>query len=137
MNKIDSFFEPTFLIPNKVELSEITILQNHFNIILPKDYLIFIEKYDGGEGFTNSNKFLTLWGLSDLLEINTTFHNNNLYPKFFSKYFFIGKNAGPTLYAFSTQNNKVFEVPEICFEDIEVHFFANSFLEFVDKYCNT
>ena len=48
---------------------EIKSIENHFGRKLPKDYIFFLEKYSGFEGFINV-EFVKIWAAEELVETN-------------------------------------------------------------------
>lgn len=77
---------------------------------LPDDYVAFLRRANGGEGFIGE-RYVRLWRAEEVIEMN---RGCNV-AEFFPNLFFIGTDGGDEAYALdiSGSNPKVFEVPFI------------------------
>lgn len=131
MKSLKSYFKGDFDLEKGASSEELKDFGKKTNFIFPTDYLEFMQFSNGGEGDVGENSYLILWSLSELPEINIDFSNSSLYPIFFSKYFFFGRSAGPTLYAFNKQDGSIFEIPEIGIDEKVIKVIATTFTEFI------
>ena len=96
---------------------------------LPGDYLAFLRKCNGGEGFIGE-EYLILWKLGELEEFNRDYEVR----KYLPDVFLFGSNGGGEAYGFEINKLpwKIVRVPFVgmCPEDCET--MANSFSEFLD-----
>ena len=134
MENIEKLFKNDVFIKKFTSLE--IIKEKTITIILPSDYLAFLEFYDGGEGFTyNEQSYLVLYGISDIVEINSDLHNELNYPSVFSEYIFFGKDAGPTYYGFKKSDKLVYEIPVLISCESEIEYYSDSFSNFLQKFC--
>jgi hypothetical protein len=77
---------------------------------LPKSYLAFLKRSNGGEGFVG-DRYIQLWRAEQLVEMNSGYKT----AAFFPNLLFIGSNGGGEAYAFdvSRSDATVFAVPFI------------------------
>ena len=77
---------------------------------LPSDYLAFLERANGGEGFIGE-RYVQLWRAEELVEANRSYKTREFFPNFF----FVGSNGGGEAYALKLSEglSRVFEVPFI------------------------
>jgi hypothetical protein len=77
---------------------------------LPDDYIAFLARSNGGEGFIGE-RYVCLWKAEELITRNRGYKVTQFFPNFF----FIGSDGGGEAYAFdiSGDNATVFEVPFI------------------------
>ena len=76
-------------------------------VVLPKNYLEFMKKHNGGEGEIGEN-WLILYSLEDLQEINDDYEIKQFLPGCI----IIGSNGGGELYGLDNKGN-YFNVPMI------------------------
>ncbi|WP_429045083.1 SMI1/KNR4 family protein [Chitinophaga sp. W3I9] len=69
----------------------------------PADYLDFIKKYNGPERAIGNNQNLKLWGIEELVKLNTYYEVDRYAPD----YFIFGSDVGGTAYAFNKQNSSI------------------------------
>jgi len=77
---------------------------------LPDDYIAFLERSNGGEGFVGE-RYVSLWKAEELITRNSGYKVTEFFPNFF----FIGSDGGGEAYAFDISGHDVtvFEVPFI------------------------
>jgi SMI1/KNR4 family protein SUKH-1 len=80
---------------------EQTLLKLDFQ--LPGDYLEFMRKSNGGEGFVGNNKYVSLWSIEDLIDWNSKY-NVDLYAP---GYFIFASDGGGTAYAFEKKGGAI------------------------------
>jgi hypothetical protein len=95
---------------------------------LPHDYLMFLRRANGGEGFLGEN-YVALWRAEELIEFNQDYQTAELAPMLF----LIGSNGGGEAYAFdqSAGSSTVFSVPFIGMEYRYIEKVADSFHSFI------
>jgi hypothetical protein len=94
---------------------------------LPDDYLAFLGRANGGEGFIG-DRYVQLWKAEELSEMNRAYKT----AEFFPNLFFIGSDGGGEAYALdlSRMDATVFEVPFVGFPT-DAKAIANSFDSFL------
>ena len=80
-------------------------------VVLPKDYIEFMKKHNGGEGDIGET-WLVLYPLEELQEINDAYEIE----EFLSGHIIIGSNGGGELYGIDNNGN-FFNVPALIEED--------------------
>lgn len=78
---------------------EISVLIRELQLELPADYLAFLEKHDGGEGFVNG-QCLIIWRTEDIIRFNREYEVIDYDPDLL----LIGSNGGGEAYAFDNAN---------------------------------
>lgn len=58
-------------------------LSTHFGITLPEDYVAFLRKYNGGEGFVGDN-YVIFWKADELADFNREYEVEKYAPNHFS-----------------------------------------------------
>jgi hypothetical protein len=135
MENIEELFENDFFIKKNTSKEFIKQTEKIIGIKFPSDYLTFLENYDGGEGFTfNKQSYLILYGVSDITSINSNLHNELNYPTIFSRYIFIGKDAGPTYYGIEKFDKMIYQIPELISNESEIAFYSENFSSFLKLY---
>lgn len=94
---------------------------------LPDDYMAFLGRANGGEGFIG-DRYVQLWKAEELVEMNRAYNT----AEFFPNLFFIGSDGGGEAYAFdlSRTDARVFEVPFVGLPT-DASAIANSFDSFL------
>jgi SMI1 / KNR4 family (SUKH-1) len=94
---------------------------------LPDDYMAFLRRANGGEGFIG-DRYVQLWKAEELVEMNRAYQTAELFPNLF----FIGSDGGGEAYAFalSRTDATVFEVPFVGLPT-DASAIANSFDSFL------
>jgi hypothetical protein len=97
---------------------------------LPTDYLEFLGRANGGEGFLGKH-YASLWRAEELVVFNLEYEVKELAPQLF----LIGSNGGGEAYAFdrSISSPTVFRVPFIGMAYQEIQAVAASFGSFVGQ----
>jgi SMI1 / KNR4 family (SUKH-1) len=93
----------------------------------PEDYLRFIEKSNGAEGFINES-YLQLLSIEELKEFNIMHKTDKYAPG----YFIVGSNLGGIAYAFDKKESKIvaFEHVSMLISD-KPEILGNNFLGFL------
>ena len=96
---------------------------------LPKDYINFLRRSDGGEGFIGPNAYVIFWRLSELEEMNKAYQVGEYAPSLF----IFGSDGGGEAFAFDarTPEKPIVSVPFVGMElDLARHMGA-TFNEFL------
>lgn len=88
--------------------SEISRFISQLKYNLPKDYISFMLKYNGGEGFVGERYFI-LWPIEDLIIFNEEYEVD----KYLEGFFLIGSNGGGEGIGFDLDNFSLISVPFI------------------------
>src|SRR5438876_10095853 len=81
-----------------VRAAEIERFRAETGVDLPRDYVEFLQRSDGGEGFIGPNAYVILWQLSELVELNNAYQVEEYAPGLL----IFGSNGGGEAYAFDT-----------------------------------
>ena len=108
-------------------------LQNSLGAKLPNDYMKFLLEANGAEG-TIGSSYLVLWGLTDLIALNTAYKVNKYAPGLI----LIGSNGGDMAYAIDIRDKipKYIEVPFIGMNISEIKYCADDFVGFLEYLIN-
>lgn len=80
---------------------------------LPEDYIEFMKKINGADGFVgDKGDYVKLWTLKELKN-NNIFYIKKIKEKDF---IFVGNNGGVELYVFDVKERAFFQIPEIGYE---------------------
>lgn len=89
---------------------DIKLFEKLSGFILPADYVDFLRKSNGGEGFIGENAYLILWPVEQLLEMNSAYQTQEYAPGLL----LIGSDGGGEAIAFDT-NSPEFPVVSVPF----------------------
>jgi len=94
------------------------------NVALPYDYLQFLERHDGGEGFVDEN-YLILWKAEELVQFNHDYEADQYAPGLI----LFGSDGGGEAYAFDarTPSMPIVRVPFIGMDLQSARFVAARF----------
>jgi SMI1 / KNR4 family (SUKH-1) len=95
---------------------------------LPSSFVAFFKRANGGEGFVGT-RYVQLWRVEDLIELNNGYKVNEFAPRLF----LIGSDGGGEAYAFdlSSDDSAVLEIPFIPLDRHESRQIVESFDSFV------
>lgn len=91
-----------------VKSSDIEIFLNQLDFNFPKELIEFYKETDGAE-ILGDRSYISIWPLSELLELNNDYNVNEYAPDFF----FFGSDGGDTGYAIQKNSGYIFEIPFI------------------------
>ena len=81
-------------------------LQASSSLKLPGDYLSFLQRVNGGEGFIGKNAYAILWRAEEVVEMNKAYQVDVLAPGLF----IFGSDGGGEAFAFDARSDPVFTV---------------------------
>ena len=93
------------------------------------DYLEFIKKHNGAEGFLSNDNYILLWNVQDLIALNPYYKDE---PKC-TNYFFFGSDGSNLGFAFDKKNKNIIAIDFIEIGITEPEFIATSFKLFINK----
>jgi hypothetical protein len=96
---------------------------------LPSDYTDYLENADGGEGFLEDGRYLVLWPVEQLVEMNAAYHVHEFAPGLL----IFGSDGGDEAFAFDRRSSEmpVVTVPFIGMELSAVRILAPNFKLFL------
>lgn len=112
--------------PNEDELNTL-LMKIDFSI--DKDYLLFINRYNGAEGFISKENYVLLWNIQDLIALNPYYEDE---PQC-NNYFFFGSNGSNLGYAFDKIKGGIISIDFLEIGSVEPFFIAKSFGAFGDN----
>jgi hypothetical protein len=86
-----------------VGAAEIEQFERESGFKLPIDYIAFLQRSDGGEGFVGPNQYIIFWRLGELAAMNKAYEVE----KFAPGLFLFGSDGGGEAYAFDTRTSAV------------------------------
>ena len=107
--------------------AEINFFLEKLDFNLPDGYLEFIKKSNGCD-ITIDDRFILLWPLTELFELNLGYEVNDFAPRFF----LFGSNGGDTAYGIEKKTGKIFSLPFIGLADLEARYICDTFHEFLN-----
>jgi len=113
MENYESFFGE-FNLEDPLENASfhVTRIEDRFNIKLPSDYVEFMEKCNGGEGFIGEN-YLILYPLNEIIEANEDYE----VAKYLPNVLLIGSNGGGEAIAIDFNKLKKYIIVPFLFEE--------------------
>lgn len=115
-------------------IEKLNTIEQKLNVVLPRQYMDFMQLHDGGEGPIGEYAYLAIWDLNEMLSFNQSSDIN----KYIFGLIYFASDRGGTLFAFDT--NRDMKIVELQADSIdyseEVELIADSFEEFVEYiYC--
>lgn len=121
---------------DKIELNppclseDIKEVERSLGFTFPKEYLYFLLKSNGGEGWIGENSYLLLWKVDEIVSLNKAYEVNEFAPGLI----LFGTDGGLDAYAFDTRDEitLIVEIPFIGMDLREVKNCGNTFEEFLE-----
>jgi len=88
--------------------NEVEEFLKQIDFTLPIDFIDFFKEANGADISTNE-KYISLWPLTDMLELNEGYNVKEFAPDFF----IFGSDGGDTAYAIEKQTGNIYEMPFI------------------------
>lgn len=97
---------------------------------LPLDYLEFLKRSNGGEGFIGPNSYVILWKLNDLIDLNRSYQVAEYAPGLFV----FGSDGGGEAYAFDMRPSlpTIVSIPFVGMDLSVVRFISPTFTGYLD-----
>jgi hypothetical protein len=104
--------------------------QAELRFSLPADYVQFLLRMNGGEGFLGENAYLRLWRVEELAEMDAGYHVAEFEPEMF----LFGSNGGGEAFAFDIRSEPrpIVAVPFVGMEWSAAILIATSFRAFLE-----
>ena len=111
------------------DYSKILMLEKNFNFNLPRDYVEFMKKHNGGEGAIGKYGYLAVWSVEELFSYN--YEKNG--PILSDTLLYFASDRGGTLFAFKMESNSctIIELQDDTIDVNEIETVASSFGDFV------
>lgn len=109
---------------------DITVCERQLKCQLPTDYVDFLNRQNGGEGFIGSDSYVILWAVNELELFNREYEVGSYCPELL----LIGSSGGGEAYAFDKRSTPwgVVQVPFIGMDYSLCEELASSFSEFIE-----
>jgi SMI1 / KNR4 family (SUKH-1) len=110
-------------------------IQKEGHVTLPSDYVEFLQKMDGGEGFIGPNAYVILWRVGELLDINKAYEVSDYAPGLF----LFGSDGGGEAFAFDMRlsSRPIVEVPFVGMDLNLIRPKGATFYEFLNLLANS
>jgi hypothetical protein len=105
---------------------EVFLKQIDFN--LPKGFIDFFMDANGADISTNE-KYILLWALTDMVQLNKEYNVEEYAPEFF----IFGSDGGDTAFAVEKSTGDIYEMPFIGMSKEEAVFKNNTFTDFIEN----
>jgi hypothetical protein len=104
--------------------------QQSLNLVLPADYVCFLQQMNGGEGFLGDNAYLALWRVEELAERNADCGVPDHAPDLL----LFGSDGGDEAFAFDTRSSPptIIAIPYITLDDCDAIAISTSFRGFLE-----
>lgn len=114
-----------------VDLGRVEQFESIAGITLPRDYVEFLCRFNGGEGFIGPNAYVMLWPLTELEELNKAYQAEERIPGLL----IFGSDGGGEAFAFDTRSPRmpVVSVPFVGMELDLARPIGNSFKNFLEE----
>lgn len=106
-------------------------MQRKIDFAIDLDYLDFIKKHDGSEGFLNENTFIQFWNIDDLIALNPYYEDVEKC----GKLFFFGTDGSNLGFAFSKLDSTIVSIDFLEILDKDPDFVSKTFISFlIERY---
>lgn len=107
---------------------EVKFFLQQVDFILPDGFIAFFKEANGAD-ITTEEKYLILWALTDMIQLNKDYEVEEYAPEFF----IFGSNGGGTAFAIEKNTGDIYEMPFIGMSKEEANFLNKTFTEFIEK----
>jgi hypothetical protein len=112
---------------------EIKILTEKLDFDLDKDFLGFLTACDGGEGFVSENKFLQMWTIRQIMDLNPYYPDISIC----NELYFFGSDGSNLGFAIDKHYGTVVSIDFLEIGQAEPHFEGASFRDFLARITTT
>ena len=108
----------------------ISVFERQLGFRLPDDYVAFLRRHNGGEGFIGSGPYMMLWAVEELEPLNRGYGVASYCPELL----LIGSNGGGEAYAFDRRSTPwcVVQFPFVDMDYSMCDVVGSSFSDFVE-----
>lgn len=108
-------------------MNEIHLFMDTIKINLPKGFIEFYKKHNGGE-IIGVEKYTVLWSLAEMTQMNIDYNVEFFAPEFF----LFGSDGGGTAFAIEKISGYIFEIPFVGMSKDDAVFLSKDFDNFVE-----
>ena len=108
--------------------NQIEAFLKEINFNLPSGFIEFFEKSNGAD-ISSEEKYVILWALTDMIQLNKDYNVDEYAPGFF----IFGSDGGDTSYTIERNTGDIYEMPFIGMSNEEAVFNSSTFTEFIEK----
>jgi hypothetical protein len=105
---------------------EFFLKQIDFN--LPEGFIDFFKEANGAD-INTDEKYIILWALTDMVQLNKEYNVEEYAPQFF----IFGSDGGDTAFAIEKATGSIYEMPFIGMSKEETIFRSKTFTEFIES----
>lgn len=105
---------------------EIDFFLKEVDFILPKGFMDFFKETNGAD-ISTDKKYILLWALADMMQLNKDYTVEDYAPEFF----IFGSDGGDTAFAIEKNTGYIYEMPFIGMSKEESIFRNETFTEFI------
>ena len=103
---------------------------DQIDFILPNGFLNFFENSNGGN-ISNDDNYVSIWPLSDLVDLNQGYEIDEFAPNFF---LFGSEGGGEMAFAIERSSGHIFEMPFMGMDNDAASLFCQTFDQFLKIY---
>lgn len=106
---------------------EIKTFLGQIDFNLPHGFIEFFKEANGAD-ISTDEKYIVLWTLSEMTQLNKEYNVDEYAPDFF----IFGSDGGATAFAIEKNTGRIYEIPFVGMSKEEAVFKSKSFTEFIE-----
>jgi len=107
--------------------SEVSSFLSKIDFQLPSGFIDFFKEANGAD-ISTDDKFVALWALTDMVQLNKEYNVEQYAPEFFV----FGSDGGDTAYAIEKSTGDIYEMPFIGMSKEEATCISKTFTGFIE-----
>jgi hypothetical protein len=108
---------------------EVEVFLKQVDFSLPKGFIDFFKETNGADVSTDE-KYVVLWALTQMIQLNRGYNVEEYAPDFF----IFGSDGGDTAFAIEKSTGDIYEMPFIGMSREDAVFKSKTFTEFIETY---
>lgn len=109
-------------------IEEVEIFLKQIDFSLPDGFITFFKEANGAD-ISTEVKYILLWALNDMIQLNKDYNVEEYAPEFF----IFGSDGGGNAFAIERNTGDIYEMPFIGMSKEETIFINKSFIGFIDN----
>ncbi len=107
---------------------QIQAFLKHVNFNLPIGFIDFFKETNGAD-IDKDEKFISLWGLTEMIQLNADYNVE----EYASDFFIFGSDGGDTAFAINKTTGDIYEMPFIGMSKDEAKYIGKTFEDFIEN----
>jgi hypothetical protein len=108
--------------------NQVDVFLEQIKFNLPKGFIDFFRETNGAD-ISTDEKYILLWALTDMAQLNKEYNVEEFAPDFF----IFGSDGGDTAFAIEKSTGNIYEMPFIGMSKEEAVFKNKTFTEFIEN----